>query len=113
MIVCESCGRHHKVNDTTCPFCAKRSSPAWRAVQLAAGVVTTAVLTACYGTSGFNDTGDTNTLTDADGDGVEAPEDCDDDNAAVNPSAIEICDNEIDDDCDEATDAEDTDCATE
>lgn len=37
-------------------------------------------------------------------------EDCDDTNAGVNVRAIEICDNEIDDDCDGNVDAEDTQC---
>ncbi len=39
---------------------------------------------------------------DADSDGWSAGEDCDDDDPAVNPGAEEICDNGVDDDCDDA-----------
>ncbi len=38
---------------------------------------------------------------DADGDGAPASEDCDDTNAAVFPGAAEVCDNGIDENCDE------------
>lgn len=54
--------------------------------------------------------------TDADGDGfaVEGgfcgPIDCDDDNFFVNPAELEVCDNGIDDDCDGALDADDSQC---
>ncbi|MDH3403538.1 MAG: MopE-related protein [Acidobacteriota bacterium] len=57
--------------------------------------------------------------TDNDGDGFGFPasqvcpfpnEDCDDTDPSVNPNATEICDNFIDDDCDGAIDATDSDC---
>ncbi len=51
----------------------------------------------CDGSSGY---------ADADGDGVPACEDCDDTNAAVNPSASEVCDG-IDNNCDGVTDGAD------
>jgi hypothetical protein len=37
--------------------------------------------------------------------------DCDDANPLINPGSAEDCENGLDDDCDGATDAEDTDCA--
>ncbi|MBM3427747.1 MAG: hypothetical protein FJX95_03080, partial [Bacteroidetes bacterium] len=40
------------------------------------------------------------TSCDGDGDGFTADVDCDDTNPAVNPAAIEICENGIDDNCD-------------
>ena len=42
-------------------------------------------------------------LIDIDEDGFSSDVDCDDDNAAINPGAEEICD-EIDNDCDEEID---------
>ncbi len=47
---------------------------------------------------------------DADGDGFGAACDCDDGDAASNPGAAEDCVDGIDNDCDLATDAADTDC---
>ena len=54
--------------------------------------------------------------TDADGDGfaVEGGEccavDCDDSDSAINPGAVETCDNGVDDDCDGLIDANEPDC---
>ena len=42
--------------------------------------------------------GDPPQVVDADGDGWDSTEDCDDSDAAVNPGAEELC-NERDDDC--------------
>ena len=65
------------------------------------GVLTSAVVlllsAGCNGVK--HDTGP----FDSDGDSWRASMDCDDDNAAVNPAAIEVCDG-IDNNCDEAID---------
>ena len=47
---------------------------------------------------------------DGDGDGICPPADCDDTHADVNAWRPEICDDEIDNDCDGATDGLDTQC---
>lgn len=41
-------------------------------------------------------------VLDADGDGYAVTEDCDDANPAVNPGAVEVCDDGLDNDCDGA-----------
>ena len=47
---------------------------------------------------------------DGDGDGAGTPCDCDDTNAEIAPDAPEVCDDDIDNDCDESVDEEDPDC---
>jgi len=50
-------------------------------------------------------------VTDVDGDGYDAPADCDDTNPLIYPGAPENCTNSLDDDCDTLIDAADPDCA--
>ena len=54
-----------------------------------------------------DDTGggdDGEAVLDADGDGFTVVDDCDDTNPAVNPAAVEICDDGLDNDCDGVAD---------
>ena len=50
---------------------------------------------------------------DADGDGWEEDDDCDDSDPDVNPGADEDCEDGVDNDCDEHVDEEDSDCEEE
>ena len=57
-----------------------------------------------------SDGGDGGAALDEDGDGFASDVDCDDENAAINPEATEVCDG-VDNDCDGATDDADDDLA--
>ncbi len=49
-------------------------------------------------------------VEDADGDGWDEAEDCDDADPEVHPEADEACDDGVDNDCDGAVDGDDVDC---
>lgn len=112
---CPSCARHLREGELSCPFCGVNlRSPGARLFNVVASGVTMVVLAACYGPPpGGKDTMlDSNPITDADGDGATSDVDCDDNNAAINPSAVEVCDDTLDNDCDGGIDAADSDCAS-
>lgn len=64
------------------------------------------LLAACYGVPP-KETG----AMDLDGDGYDAPIDCNDDDPAISPDATEDCDDTVDNDCDGMVDGDDDDCA--
>lgn len=76
-------------------------------VSMFATLLTPLVLAACYGT-GFDPKDSDTAVPDNDGDSYDALVDCNDDDAAINPGATEICDDGVDNNCDQLTDAEDT-----
>jgi hypothetical protein len=120
MIQCKSCDRHHRPSEGACPFCghevaSRRSSPLTTARNVFGGMVTSVVLAACYGGPAVNGTplpspDDTAAPVDADADGFVAEDDCDDTDPAINPNATEVCDDQVDNDCDGDVDGADTDC---
>jgi MYXO-CTERM domain-containing protein len=64
-----------------------------------------------YGAGDYGTPGVANVAADTDGDGTGACDgDCDDSDPAIGPDATELCDNNIDDDCDGAVDDDDPDC---
>lgn len=111
MLSCTHCDRHFVKGEAFCPFChSKQRLPlSERALQLCMGGLTTMVLAACYGPpAGPIDTSSLG--PDADADGWNAPDDCDDEDPARNPGEVEICDDDIDNDCDFLVDEDDDDC---
>ena len=65
-------------------------------------VILTLSLCACDINKKTDDTGPAEPV-DADGDGYSADEDCDDDDASVNPGASEVVGDGVDNDCDDST----------
>lgn len=111
LVPCPTCARPVFADAESCPFCAARSRRTSRLGMALMGAVAPVVLAACYGPPMGDKYDDTGTAMDLDGDGFYTPEDCDDADSAVNPEAIEVCDDTIDNDCDGKIDADDEDCA--
>ena len=115
LVPCPRCGRHHRATERACPFCGSRRGGG-TVLNTAAAGLSALVLMACYapGPMGGPDTGLDSAAVDADADGYTVGAgDCDDEDAAVNPGATEVCDDGIDNDCDGKTDTDDEDCATD
>ena len=117
MIRCPSCRRHHRTEESTCPFCGRKTPGlATKLTTTATACVSATVLMACYAAppGGFDDTADTGLVAqDIDGDGFDDTVDCDDSDAEINPDAAENCTDTVDNDCDELIDTADEECATE
>lgn len=111
MHICPACQRHLIHAEASCPFCGANTESALarglRRVGSAVMIsITPIVLAACYGPPMYKDS--ETASPDQDGDGVTALTDCDDTNAAINPSATEVCDDTIDNNCDGLVDKADT-----
>lgn len=105
MKTCNDCGRHHVREESHCPFCGRDSRLGKLAAKMTL-VFTPMMLGACYGVPPTDwDTG----LPDADADGYHLDEDCDDEDASVNPGEVEVCEDDLDNDCDGEVD-ESEDC---
>ncbi|MCB9758571.1 MAG: putative metal-binding motif-containing protein [Alphaproteobacteria bacterium] len=113
MIECNGCHRHVRNSELACPFCGARMGSFANKVLTGLGASTLAmVLAACYGPppdKGWETGVDSG--VDADGDGFFLEDDCNDADATINPDATEVCDDAIDNDCDELVDGDDPDCA--
>lgn len=114
VIQCGACARHHF--DAICPFC-QHPAPRRRSAAIGAALMTALtpmVLAACYGAGGVGyDSWDTGSANDLDSDGFTARDgDCDDTDASIHPGATEVCDDDVDNDCNGSIDAADPACAS-
>lgn len=109
MYTCAHCRRPFFLHESACPFCgagAPAGRVARRALNAVGGVVSAMVLMACYGAPPK----DIESREDFDGDGYSDLDDCDDEDSGTHPGASEVCDDDVDNDCDEVTDTADADC---
>lgn len=115
MVTCPRCARPHLAAERACPFCASGAVvPVRRVFSALMAVLAPVALVACdgIGSSGCDTSTDTAcSTTDADGDGYTSDVDCDEANPDINPAAAEVCDDGIDNDCDDVKDADDSDCS--
>jgi hypothetical protein len=106
LVPCSACGRHHLSSLSSCPHCSV-AVPKTPTLTHAAALLGLA-LVACDGVGNYDSTAqalygvpDSGQWDDNDADGFSPAEgDCDDNDSAVNPDAVEIVADGVDSNCD-------------
>lgn len=108
LLRCPCCGTHVRSGGHDCPACGDRHAKA--VVNTAAAAMLGLALTGCFKDNTQSDYGigesraESPVDEDLDGDGFLEPEDCNDEDANINPSATETPGDGIDSNCDGADD---------
>lgn len=111
LLRCACCGTHVRAEGHSCPCCG--GDKALKVVNTASVALLGLAMSGCvifnpqpkYGIANTGeDTVEDSMATDADGDGFAVPEDCNDQDAAINPGATETPGDGIDANCDGADD---------
>ena len=113
LVTCGSCGLHHFAGEEICPHCAtKKKYIQLSSMQTPSALLLGLTISGCAGMIGEAEYGVAVVMTDLDGDEFYQADDCDDENADINPNAEEICD-DVDNDCDGLIDEDDPDLVSD
>lgn len=102
---CPGCGTHIRLDVCVCPFCGGRSCASDPRSSTRAAALLSLALVACGPIGGQTKYGVPDTgFEDHDGDGWGAAVDCDDDDAAIHPEAVETPGDGVDSNCNQDDD---------